>query len=49
MYENIDAIRIAKRRLNNLKQIESTTNYAAKFQQYAARTDWNYDSQKAIY
>ena len=49
MYENIDAIRIAERKLNNFKQIESTTNYAAKFQQYAAKTDWNYDSQKTIY
>ena len=39
MYEDIDAIRTAEKKFNNLKQTESTTNYAAKFQQYAARTD----------
>ena len=49
IYEDIDEIRIAEKKLNNLRQTESITNYAAKFQQYAARTDWNYDSQKTIY
>ena len=49
MYKDIDAIRIAERKLNSLRQTESATNYAAKFQQYAARTDWNYNSQKTIY
>ena len=39
MYENIDEIRIAERKFNNLKQTKSTTNYAAKFQQYAAKTN----------
>lgn len=49
MYGDIDEIRTAERKLNNLKQIGSATDYAAKFQQYAARTDWNYESQKAVY
>ena len=49
MYGDIDAIRTAERKLNSLKQTGSATDYAAKFQQYAARTDWNYDSQKAVY
>ena len=49
MYGDIDAIRTAERKLNNLKQTGSATDYAAKFQQYAARTDWNYESQKAVY
>ena len=39
MYEDIDAIRTAERKLNSLRQTKSATNYAAKFQQYAARTD----------
>ena len=31
MYEDIDAIQTAKRKLNNLRQTKSVTNYAAKF------------------
>ena len=49
MYENIDAIRTAEKKLNNFKQTKSITDYAAKFQQYAIKTNWNYDSQKIIY
>ena len=38
MYENIDEIKTAERRIKNLKQLKSAVEYAAKFQQYAIRT-----------
>ena len=39
MYKNIDEIRTAKRRIYKLRQTESISEYAAKFQQYAIKTD----------
>ena len=49
MYENIDEVRTAERRIYELRQTGSATEYAAKFQQYATRTDWNDESCMAFY
>jgi hypothetical protein len=45
IYEDVDENRIAQRVLYDLKQIKSTSNYASKFQLYAAKI--NYD-EKAL-
>ena len=49
MYEDIDETKTAKRRIDDLKQLKSVVEYAAKFQQYATRTQWNEDACKALY
>ena len=49
MYEDIDEIRTAERRIDDLKQLEPAVEYVAKFQQYANRTQWNEDACKALY
>ena len=39
MYENIDEIKTAKQRIYKLRQTESISEYAVKFQQYAIKTN----------
>jgi hypothetical protein len=41
VFGDIDAKRSAERQLQGLRQHKSATTYAAEFQQYAGRTDWN--------
>ena len=49
MYEDIDEIKIAEQRIEDLKQLKSVVKYVAKFQQYAIRTQWNEDACKVLY
>jgi hypothetical protein len=41
VFGDIDAMRSAERHIQALRQYKSATAYAAEFQQYAGRTDWN--------
>ena len=41
VFRDIDAMRSTERHIQALRQYKSATAYAAEFQQYARRTDWN--------
>ena len=39
-FEDFDEEHMAERKMQSLQQTGSTANYAAKFQQYTAQTQW---------
>jgi hypothetical protein len=49
LFGDIDAERTAERHLQNLRQLKATATYAAEFQQYAGRTDWDDSALTAQY